>query len=264
MNMYWVYNLPNWLFELLVVTLFIAFGLAGLFPTRAWMRRVHIKSSHNDIVGYYLEGITVLYGVSLGLLAIAAWQTFNDTQAKVAQEAAALYSLYRGVGSLPEPARTSLQEDLRQYARQVIDPGWAEQRRGIIPTANNLTLSKFQKDLASFTPTTEEQRILMADISRRFDTLDESRSIRLDSVEDELPPPLWALILVGALICVVVTWFFLMDSLSMHIWMTVFIAFLLGLMVFMVAALDNPYRGEVSVSPAPFERVYNEMINPPR
>jgi hypothetical protein len=30
----------------------------------------------------------------------------------------------------------------------------------------------------------------------------------------------------------------------------------------MVAALDNPYRGEVSVSPAPFERVYKQMVIP--
>jgi hypothetical protein len=33
-------------------------------------------------------------------------------------------------------------------------------------------------------------------------------------------------------------------------------------MVFMVAALDNPYRGKVSVSPAPFERVYHQMAMP--
>jgi hypothetical protein len=44
--------------------------------------------------------------------------------------------------------------------------------------------------------------------------------------------------------------------------MTGLIAALLGLMVFMVAALDNPYRGEVSVSPAPFERVYQQMAEP--
>ncbi len=89
--------------------------------------------------------------------------------------------------------------------------------------------------------------------------LEVSRSIRLDSVSEELPPPLWALILLGALIVIVVTWFFHMESLRMHIWMNVFIGSLLGLMVFMVASLDNPYRGKISVSAAPFERVYSQM-----
>lgn len=37
---------------------------------------------------------------------------------------------------------------------------------------------------------------------------------------------------------------------------------LIGLMVFMVAALDNPYRGRISVSPEPLERVYQQMERP--
>ena len=257
--MYWVYSLPNWLFGLLTVGLFVAFGLAGVFPTRAWIRGMHAQCSHNDIVGFYLAGITVLYGVSLGLLAIGAWTTYTDTEAKVAQEAAALSTLYRSVGGLPEPPRSLLQNDLRLYTREVIDVGWPEQRRGLLPTENRAPLDKFQRNFETFEPVTEEQKILMADISREFDALEESRSIRLDSVNEELPPPLWALILLGALICIVATWFFHTESLKMHIWMTGLIAALLGLMVFMVAALDNPYRGEVSVSPAPFERVYNQM-----
>jgi hypothetical protein len=260
--MYWIYSLPNWLFELLTVGLFVAFSLAGLLPTRGWIRRMHVQRSHNDIVGFYLAGITVLYGVSLGLLAFGAWTTYTETEAKVAQEAGALSSLYRSVSGLPEPSRSLLQDDLRQYTRQVIDVGWPAQRRGILPTENSATLDKFQIDFELFEPVTEEQRILVADISRQFDALEESRSIRLDSVTSELPPPLWTLILLGALICIVVTWFFHMESLRMHIWMTAFMALLLGLMVFMVASLDNPYRGEVSVSPAPFERVYNQMTKP--
>jgi Protein of unknown function (DUF4239) len=260
--MYWVYSLPNWLFELLTVGLFVAFSLAGIFFTRTSIRRIHVQHSYNDIVGFYLAGITVLYGVSLGLLAIGAWETYSQTEAKVAQEASALSGLYRSVGGLPEPSRSLLQDDLRYYTRQVIDVGWPEQRRGIPPTENRAALDKFQGDFGLFVTVTEEQKILVADISREFDALEESRSIRLDSVSAELPPPLWALILLGAVICIAVTWFFHMESLKMHIWMTALTASLLGLMVFMVAALDNPYRGNVSVSPAPFERVYKQMTKP--
>ncbi len=204
----------------------------------------------------------MLYGVSLGLLAIGAWTTYTDTEAKVSQEAASLSSLYRNLRSLPEPARSLLQNDLRHYTRQIIDVSWPEQKRGILPVENSVNLDKFQKDLESFGPATEEQKTLVANIWREFDTLEKSRSIRLDSVITELPSPLWSLILIGGSICIVVTWFFHMESLSMHIWMTVFIASLLGLMVFMVAALDNPYRGKISVDPEPFERIYRQMTKP--
>jgi hypothetical protein len=262
MNMYWVYDLPNWLFELLTILLFVAFSLGGLLASRRMIRRVHLQRSYNDIVGFYLAGITVLYGVTLGLLAIGAWTTYTETDAKVAQEAAAVASLYRTVGSLEEPLRSVLQQDLREYIRSVIEVGWPEQRRGIVPIENRDSLDKFRRDFRKFEPTTEGEKVLEQDISVEFDALEMSRSIRLDSVTDELPSPLWSLIMFGAAVCIVSTWFFHMESLKMHIWMTLLFSGLIGLMVFMVAALDNPYRGKISVSPEPLARVYHQMVNP--
>lgn len=259
--MYWVYDLPNWLFEFLTLFLFVAFGLAGLLASRRMIRRVHLQHSYNDIVGFYLAGITVLYGVTLGLLAIGAWTTYTETEAKVAREAAAVASLYRAVGSLEEPMRSVLQQDIRDYTSSVIQIGWPEQRQGIVPVENRVSLDNFRRDFRKWEPTTETDKVLEEDISREFEALETSRSIRLDSVTDELPSPLWALILVGAVICIISTWFFHMQSLKMHIWMTVLFSALIGLMVFMVAALDNPYRGKISVSPEPLERVYQQMIH---
>ena len=63
MNMYWVYDLPNWLFGTLTVAVFVMIGLAGLYLTHAWARRLHIVDhSHNDIVGFYLAAVTVFMG----------------------------------------------------------------------------------------------------------------------------------------------------------------------------------------------------------
>ncbi len=154
--MYWVYDLPNWFFELLTIGLFIAFSLSGMLLTRSWMRRVHVQRSHNDIVGFYLAGLTVLYGVSLGLLAVGAWTTYTDTETKVSQEAGSLSSLYRSLKSLPEPPRSQLQIDLRRYTRQLIDVSWPEQNHGVLPVENSVNLDKFQEDLESFKPVTEE------------------------------------------------------------------------------------------------------------
>ena len=125
MNMYWVYDLPNWLFGALTVLVFVVIGLAGLYLTRGWVQRLHrIDHSHNDIVGFYLAAVTVFYGITLGLLAIGAWTTYSDVQGKIDHEATSLGGLYRDVGAYPKLARTILQEDLRKYTRQVIDVGW--------------------------------------------------------------------------------------------------------------------------------------------
>jgi hypothetical protein len=260
--MYWVYDLPNWLFELLTISLFVAFSVLGLLASRRMIRRVHLQRSYNDIVGFYLAGLTVLYGVTLGLLAIGAWTTYTETEAKVAREAASVASLYRTTATLDDPLRSVLQKDIREYIHSVITIGWPEQQKGIVPIENRVSLDNFRKDFRKFEPTTEADKILEQDITEEFDALEMARSIRLDSVTDELPSPLWSMVLIGAALCITSTWFFHMESLKMHIWMTVIFSGLIGLMVFMVAALDNPYRGKISVSPEPLERVYLQISKP--
>ena len=66
--------------------------------------------------------------------------------------------------------------------------------------------------------------------------------------------------LAGAFLNIAMTWFFDMRSQSMHFWMTVMLSALLGLLIYLLGALDNPFRGEISVSPEPFEIMYQRRM----
>ncbi len=238
-------------------------ALAGLYLTRGWVRRLHSgEHGHNDIVGFYMAGVTVLYAVSVGLLAIGAWATYSDVQGKVDHEAAALAGLYRDISAYPEPERSVMQEDLRRYARQVVDVAWPLQRRGIVLNNEDAVLNNFQEHFMSFEPQNERQTILAAEVYRTFNELTESRRVRITSVSVEMPGPLWALVLAGALICMAVSWFYQTENFGMHFWMTILFSSLLGLLIYLVAVLDNPYRGKVSISPEPIERVYEQVMMP--
>jgi hypothetical protein len=262
MTLYWVYDLPNWLFGTLTVGAFVAAGLAGLFLTRRWVERLHETDSHNDIVGFYLAGMAVFFGVTLGLLAIAVWTTYSDVENKISHEATAVGALYRDISAYPDPVRGILQDDLRRYTRAVIDVGWPMQQHGIVPNNATGMLNDFQEHFMSFEPSTERQKILAAEAYRAFNDLTESRRARLNSVTEEMPGPLWALVIVGTLICIALTWFFHMGSFRMHVSMTILFSSLLGLIIYLIAVLDNPYRGRVSVSPEPLERVYQQVMVP--
>ena len=263
MNMYWLYDLPTWLFGSLTVGVFVALGLAGLYATRGWVARLHNgENAHNDLVGFYLAGVTVLYAVVVGLLAIGAWATYAEVQGKIDHEAAALGAVYRDISAYPEPARSVLQQDLRTYTRQVIDVGWPMQQHGIVPNNANSVLNEFQEHFMSFEPQDARQNILAAEAYRAFNELTESRRARLNSVQSEMPGPLWVMVIVGALICIAVSWFLHVQSFAVHFWMTVLFSSLLGLLIFLIAVLDNPYRGRLSVTPEPLERVYEQIMSP--
>ena len=103
---------------------------------------------------------------------------------------------------------------------------------------------------------------LRKDQYRAFNDLTQSRRARLNSIDAEMPGPLWTLVIAGAAICIAVTWFLHTESFIMHVWMTVLFSALLALLIFLIAVLDNPYRGKISVSPEPLERVYQQIMSP--
>ena len=255
--------MPNWLFGLVTVVTFYAFGITGLAATRKWAPSLHHATlSHNDIVGYYFSAITVLYGITLGLLMVGVWSTFSQTAEKVDREADSLAALYMDVSQYPDPGRRVLQGDLRTYTRQVIDLAWPQQQNGIIPKADEAVIAEIANDLATFEPASEAQKVLHAECYKQFNELVQRRRSRVLSVTAGLSGALWSLLLVGAVITIAVTWCFHLHNEKMHLLMTALTSSLLGLMIFLVAAMDHPFLGKISVSPEPFKVVYDQLMGP--
>ena len=117
--------------------------------------------------------------------------------------------------------------------------------------------------MLQFHPTSMGEQVVYQESYRQFNELVESRRARLDSVTTSLPRSMWWLVIFGALISITTTMFFDMRSFPMHVCMTVLMSGLLGLMIFLIATLDNPFRGKVSVNPVALERVYQQMLTPP-
>ena len=185
---------------------------------------------------------------------------FSNTQDKVDREAQVVGSLYRDVNSFPEPLRTTLDNDVRAYVREVVDVSWPLQRKGVTPYSSGLKLEQFQADLLLFEPKTEREKIVTAQAYQVFNNLVEARRGRLESVSSGMPASLWSLVILGGLITLTATLFFDTPSFRMHLWMSILLGTLVGLMVFLVATLDNPFRGKVSIGPGSLERVYQQLM----
>src|SRR5262249_43305117 len=109
---------PLWLSGLLTVLVFCAFGITGLVATRRWVPSLHHANVlYSDIAGYYFGAITLLYGITLGLLMVGDRTTLTETQEKVDREASTLAPFYLDVSRYPESHRGRLQNDLRSYTR---------------------------------------------------------------------------------------------------------------------------------------------------
>ncbi len=258
--MEWFLNLPDWLYGILAVAFAVLIGVGGLLATRKWIARLHATASHNEAVSYYLSTVAIFYGIMLGLIAVSVWENYNAATTAVALEAGSLSALYRDVSGYPEPYRSALQADLREYTQYEINIAWPEHRQGIITPGGMQRLWRFQGKLQSFEPQTKGQEVLHFETLRAFDDLVRKRSLRLDTITSHLARPLWSFVTLGAVLSFIVSWFFQLKSFTMHVWMTAFFAALLGMEIHLMVIMNHPYRGSLGISPAAFQVVYDMLM----
>src|SRR5262249_43780262 len=121
MTLYWIYDLPNWVLGVFIVSTLLAFSLAGLFATRPVVRMLLGPTANcNDVVGSFFAGIGVFYGLALGLIAVATWENYTDIDGVVGTEAAAVASFYRDLDGYSQPLRRRLEDMMRDYTTVVI------------------------------------------------------------------------------------------------------------------------------------------------
>jgi hypothetical protein len=263
MTMYWIYDLPNWLLGVLIVSVFLGLALLGLFVTRPMTRWLAGSSPrHNDVVSYFFAGIGIFYGLALGLIAVATWENYTQIDGVVATEAAALASLYRDLDGYSQPLRGRLESMMRDYTRFVIEKEWPAHKRGLALEDGDALVDRFENEVMSFEPVKEREKIVHAEVLRSLDTALEQRRLRLQSVSTGLPAALWAVVLIGACLNGLLTYLFWVDNLRLHAILVAIMAIFIGLLVFLTAAMDNPFRGEFSISSEAFRAVLENVMNP--
>lgn len=259
MNIYWVYDLPNWQFAFLCIAFFVGFALIGLFLLKKFIQKKIIQQAHNDVVSFFMAGMNAIYGITLGLIAVAAWENFNAIDDNVSNEAAAVAALYQDTAPMPQAIGDSLRTHIKEYVRYNIEDAWPVQRTGVLPRGGTKRLTKVQAVLSQFEPSTKNQEINLAEAYRQYNNIIELRRVRLQNVTNGLPAAIWYVIFFGGILNIVITWFFITDKFRVHLLMTALFAALLGSLVFLVAAMDNPFRGEFSVSAEAFEIILENM-----
>jgi hypothetical protein len=263
LNFYWIYDIPNWELCLLIIAFLSTFSTIGIRMTRKLARRLMARPhGQNEAVGIYISAIGVFYGITLGLITVGASTTFNDISSQVDREATSIASFYRKVSNYPEPIRSTLQGQATAYTSFIIDKAWPLQRKGIIPSDIIKQVTAIEKNLDAFEPTTQAQKALHDITLRSFDDMSRLGRSRLQSVQTGLPGALWAIVILGALLNIFLTWLLVLDSDKPHIWLGIVFTSMIGILIFLTAAMDNPFRGEFSVSPDSIQMVYDQLMKP--
>ncbi|MFO1125969.1 MAG: hypothetical protein U1E25_12325 [Methylocystis sp.] len=205
---------------------------------------IHGRRNANEMIGLTMTAFSALYGILLGLLAVEAYQDFSAVKEGF-QGGPAIAALHKDFGGLPPPLRDELQENLRAYAREAIDavhppPGVPQDPHSSSPGLNALFAL-----IMNFQPKLKSEEMIQSETFTRLNTLVEHRRYLIAAGDDGIPSELWWVVCVGGILLIVLcgssTWSCMSISSSAARWRC------FSDRSFLIAALDNPFNGGLTV-----------------
>ena len=239
---------------LLVLCAAIALAVGGLVLVQRYVP-ADLRRQHNDVAGFIYAVLGVVYAVLLGLTVVAVWEEWNAAAVTADEEANSLAEIFWIADRMPESDGHHIQELARSYGRVVVDEEWALMaHEKSSPRAWDL-LDEIRASLQGFEPSSPGQQVLYEQSLERMHDLAEARRDRLLEAEQGLPAILWVVLIAGGMIVVGFTYLFGLDSTLIHLLMVASLALVIALVLFTVAALDYPFKGDITVGPDAMEYV---------
>jgi hypothetical protein len=245
----WLESLPTAGAGVVVVGGFVLLTLiTGYAIGKVAPREVRIE--HNDLAGFILAVIGVVYAVLLAFVAIGVWERFQGAEEHSFDEAGALTVLYRDVGVFPQ--RVKVREDLHRYVSTVIDDEWPKMRRGAESEEADLLIEHVNNDVLNLSVSSPRLQNVQMQLIQSVDRALEDRDIRLSAQATGINGLMWSVLLLGAVLTVGFTYLFGFRHTVMQQLMIGSLGCLIGLVLFLAVALDYPFRGSIAVQPEAF------------
>ena len=89
-----------------------------------------LRRAHNDVAGFIIAIVGVIYAVLLAFIAVSTWENFNKAQDAAELEANMVDNLYVDSAGLPPKLAFCVCQHLREYVRLVIEKECPRNKRG--------------------------------------------------------------------------------------------------------------------------------------
>jgi hypothetical protein len=242
----------------LVLSLAILLAVSGLIFAQHRIP-LEMRQAHNVPISIIYGALYVTFGVIIGFSAYLVLNKYTTSQTTVSNEAGAVRSLYYLAGQFPQSQRDQIQELVTSYGRAVVDEEWPLMTSGQSSPRAAALNQEITKRVDSFQPSTSPEQALYSQALQRAHELNQYRTLRLLYASEGLPPILWIVLGVLAVTIILFTYVLGMESALLHILAVAALTAGLSFTMFATIALDQPFGGDLRVSPDSFEIVLDEI-----
>jgi hypothetical protein len=228
----------------------VGVGIGGVLLVRH--KRWHIPERDIGTAAALHALIGVLYAVALGLLVVRVEEAYDAVQSVTDAEAIAAGDLYRTLGGLPDSVSKGIRQDIRGYLSLVVKNEWPATRRGEPSPETWRSIDLIGRKTIAYTPVSQKEQLIYPQVLTNMQSLLDARRERIFRGENGIEPMTWIVIFIGALVTIGGACFFSMEHKTVHYMLIGFASSMLGMMIFLVVAMDRPLRGGFSVDPDAF------------
>lgn len=195
---------------------------------------------HNSILSPFITVVALVYGALLSFTVVAGWQQFLSAETNAAAEASTLTTMYRQTIAMPQPEQAALRKQLRRYAEATQGPEWGKQEFHDIHNDGRASIADMYRILGADQTNGAASPINQAFLGE-LTTLTTARSERILDASPHIPPLLWSALYFGGAVLIVLTSFLRLASDRGHMVLVGSVTVLLGLLIYLVYALDHPF-----------------------
>lgn len=252
------YAVPNSILIFMFIVILISISLIGLYLFTIFVSRGFIKTFDDANTGLYTSAVTIAIAIIIAFVITNEWLIFSKTESNLVEEANVLYLLYENVYTLPDT--DDIQILTIQYICSIINIEFPAMKSGQLPLENE-TLILLQSAILVYDPDpplSAQELIIYENIIALFNQALSLRNQRLQASMHGIPNELWWVIIIGFILVMVMTWF-IKGNMTYRIIMNAFVIMIYASLLFLVVALDYPFRGDFSLTADPFVFVLNRI-----
>jgi hypothetical protein len=246
-----LYDIPNFILMLMLIILLVCISILGL----CLFNKYNYNKYDNQTTGVYLSVGTIVISIVLAFVISNEWQSYKNSEENVIEEANTLYLLYETISHMTNS--DNIQNALKQHTCNIINIEFPNMKNSTIISdqviADNLKIS-----LLGYEPKTNKDEILYPQAISLLNHALALRESRLQTSVTGVSKELWWMIIISFIIIMVMMWF-ISGDLTYRIIMSSLVITIYATMIFLIVALDYPFRGEFSLSSKPFELILERL-----
>jgi hypothetical protein len=248
--------LPVLILLFVIVVPALTVGVQAL--VRRWAPKLR-SGTHNDVAGFLLAIIGVLYAVVVAFVVVSLWDDYSSAKAQVGDEASALRDLVRDADAFGEPAAGQTKAAVVTYLEAAVNDDWAAMEQERESPGSEAALQDLYRQLQTVQPRSTAQEAFLNSAISHLDDATNARDKRLQLAAEDVPAVLWLALLMASMITIGFCLIFGMEDARLHYVMIVAVAMLIGVMLLQVVVLDFPYSGDVAVGPEPLAELLADL-----